>query len=134
MKHPAADLLAQDFGQLQHTNNRGETGLLHMPGFHQTGMSDEQSQHNGTLALALAEGIIETLEQRHGYRVIAKDDLNAKIAAEVAKLAAAPGPTEKIIICSRCRAPLFRLRLDREHVKIDTNTVNAAYAHMQDCR
>lgn len=51
MKHPAAPLLAQDFGRLQHTNDRGETGVLHMPGFLTAGMSEEQiSESLGPMA------------------------------------------------------------------------------------
>lgn len=72
-KHPAAALLAQDLGRLQHTNPRGETGLIHYPGF--PNGADPGAPGAGALAQALTEAIIETLEARHGYVVVHRSEL-----------------------------------------------------------
>lgn len=134
--HPAAPLIAQDFGRLQHTNDRGETGVLHMPGFLTAGMSDEQiSDTIGPLATGLSEAIIETLDQRHGYLVIHRDQLEAtaqRIAGEAMDDQSLDGVP---IHCNRCRAVVIqRLRVS-DFVKIHVPTVLAALqAHAEQCR
>ena len=74
-KHPAAALIAQDLGQLQHTNDRGEVGLIHLPGFRNAGAHPGYAQGAGQLAQAIGEAIIETLDKRHGYEVIHRTQL-----------------------------------------------------------
>lgn len=137
MKHPAAALLAADFGRLQHTNERGETGMLHMPGFMTAGMSDEQAAETlGPLATGLAEAIIETLQDRHGYLVVQRDQLDVTaqgIAATQTEAMAANGVP---IHCNRCRQPVIqRLRMtDPSYIKIHVPTVLAALqAHAETC-
>jgi hypothetical protein len=134
MKHPAAELLAQDLGRLQHTNEHGETGVLSIPGFHTAGMSDEQAAETiGMIGVGLCEAMIETLDVRHGYVVISRDQLDALTAS-------AAGPDQGIdgvpIHCNRCRVPVIqRLRLTNpEFVKINTVAVLAALqAHIETC-
>lgn len=133
MKHPAAPLLAQDFGRLQHTNDRGETGVLHMPGFLTAGMSEDQiAESLGPMATGLSEAIIETLDARHGYLVVHRDQLHAT-AQELA--GDAMDDLDGVTIhCNRCRGVVIqRLRLG-EFVKIHVPTVLAALqAHTQQC-
>lgn len=135
MKHPAAPLLAQDFGRLQHTNDHGETGVLHMPGFNTSGMSEEQiAETLGPLATGLAEAIIETLQTRHGYTVIHRDQLEAtarQIAQEQMDATTGDGIP---IHCNRCREVVIqRLRVS-EFVKIHIPTVLAALqTHADTC-
>ncbi len=133
MKHPAAPLLAPRLGRLQHTNDRGETGYIFMPGFNTSGMSTEQAEAtNGPLAQAICEGVIETLGAL-GYQVIAKEDIKAR-ARELAAQMAAEQATERTIHCNRCRTPLYQLRIDRDFLKIDATTANAVNAHFETCR
>jgi hypothetical protein len=133
--HPAAPLLAQEFGRLQHTNDRGETGVLHMPGFLTSGMSEEQvSETLGPLATGLSEAIIETLDQRHGYLVVHRDKL-ADTARTIAGEAMADQAIDGVPIhCNRCRqAVIQRLRIS-DYCKIHVPTVLAALqAHMENC-
>ena len=103
--HPAAPLLAADFGKLPHTNANGERGLVQLPGFSTSGMSPEQAEATGTIALGLAEAIIEDL-QEHGYPVLSKADIKSRIDAAVA---AAGGPAEpQASVCKDCRQPLLK--------------------------
>jgi len=134
MKHPAAPLLAADFGRLQHTNDHGETGVLHMPGFNATGMSEEQiAESLGPLATGLAEAIIETL-QRHGYSVIHADQLEAtarRIAQEHLDVTAGDGIP---IHCNRCRQVAIKRLAISDWVKIHVPSVLAALqAHLDNC-
>lgn len=131
--HPAAPLLAADLGRLQHTNNRGETGYIYMPGFHRPGASDEENQANGALALGIAEGIIETLSARHRYRVIHEDELEAKVQ-DLADQNTTSQDDSVDVHCNRCRTPLFLLHTARDTVKIDADTIAAAQTHMDICR
>lgn len=136
MKHPAAPLLAQEFGRLQHTNDHGETGVLHMPGFLTSGMSEEQvAETLGPLATGLSEAIIETLDQRHGYLVVHRDEL-ADTARTIAGEAMADQAIDGVPIhCNRCRQVVIqRLRVSG-YVKVHVPTVLAALqAHVEDCR
>lgn len=129
MKHPAAPLLAAELGRLQHTNDRGETGIIAMPGFNTAGMSEEQAAETlGPLATGLSEAIIETLDARHGYIVLHRDELPAEPNA-TADLDGVP------IHCNRCRQVVIqRLRIG-DYVKIHVPTVlTALQAHMEQCR
>jgi hypothetical protein len=130
--HPAAPLLAQDLGHLQHTNARGEVGLVQLPGFMSTaGMSEEQAGEAGLLALAIAEGVIETLEERHGYRVVHKSEIRAqaeKIAAE------RYSGTEVKLHCNRCQKPIVGVDTSSAAPKVHTKTMAAALAaHAEVC-
>ena len=109
MEHPAAPLLAADLGHLQHTNTNGEQGMVHIPGFvSNAGMSADQTSEVGVLAQAIAEAIIETLEQKHGYRVIHESGIKAQIKAGIAEQG---GPTEAPPSkCQKCRKEVFRPR------------------------
>ena len=132
MKHPAAPLIAQDFGRLQHTNDRGETGVLSMPGFTTTGMSAEQAAETvGPLAIGVAEAIIETLDQRYGYIVVQRQELEARTNTVDQGLDGVP------IHCSNCRGVVIqRLRLtDPSYVKINAAEVGAVLIeHAKVCR
>lgn len=135
MKHPAAPLLAADFGRLQHTNDHGETGVLHMPGFNATGMSEEQiAESLGPLATGLAEAIIETLQARHGYSVIHADQLEAtarRIAQERLDATAGDGVP---IHCNRCRQVVIQRLAISDWVKIHVPSVLAALqGHIDTC-
>ena len=134
MKHPAAELLAQDLGRLQHTNDHGETGIVSLPGFHTAGMSDEQTAETiGTIGVGLVEAKIAPLDVRHGYVVISRDQLDALTAASSVDQGIDGVP----IHCNRCRVPVIqRLRLSNpEFVKINTTAVLAALqAHVETCR
>lgn len=131
--HPAALLLAQDLGALPRTNARGEQGLIHIPGFlSTTGTSPEQSAEVGLLAQAIAEGVIEDL-QKHGYQVIAKDELDAKVRA----LAEDKQQTssEMVLHCNRCQRPVLKVDVSATHPKLHISTaVMGLQAHMDQCR
>lgn len=132
VKHPAAPLLAQDFGRLQHTNAKGETGILHMPGFLTIGMSEEQVADTlGPLALGLSEAIIETLDVRHDYVLVRRDELGATTREADMDTGLDGVP----IHCNRCRQVVIqRLRIG-DFVKIHVPTVLAALAaHERDCQ
>jgi hypothetical protein len=133
MKHPAAPLIAQDFGRLQHTNDRGETGVLSMPGFTTTGMTPEQAAETvGPLAIGVAEAIIETLDQRYGYLLVQRQELEARSANTVDQ-----GLDGVPIHCSNCRQVVIqRLRLTNpEFVKINPAEVGAVLIeHAKVCR
>lgn len=113
--HPAAPLLAADLGRLQHTNGKGEPGVVHVPGFVSTaGMAEAQAEEAGMLALAIAEGCIETLEKRHGYRVIHQSEIKAQVQAAVAQKTA---PVEKVPMrCKRCNTELMKLHVGDNRV------------------
>lgn len=105
-----------------------------MPGFLTAGMSEEQINESlGPLATGLSEAIIETLEQRHGYLVIRKDELRQAAKQldgdNMDDLDGVP------IHCNRCRTVVIqRLRLG-DYVKIHVPTVIAALqAHEQNCQ
>lgn len=137
MKHPAAPLLAERFGRLQHTNDRGETGIMHMPGFMAAGMSDEQMAESvGPVATGLAEAIIETLDTL-GYTVASTDELDAQAREVAAQYTVDTGLDGVPIHCHRCRQVVIsRLRLTRpEYIKIDVAAVVADLTkHLAECR
>lgn len=131
--HPAAPLLAADLGRLPHTNKRGEQGIIQIPGFATTaGMSQDQAGEAGLLALAIAEGVLEDLEDRHGYRVIAKTDLDAQLRAARTEQAR---PDELVLYCSRCHNRVLavdtRSDAPKLHVQI---AAQALAAHVEQCR
>jgi len=134
--HPAAPLLAQDFGRLQHTNDRGEVGILHLPGFLTSGMSDEQiAETLGPLATGLSEAMIETLDQRHGYLVIHRDELEATARQIAGEAMESQGVDGVPIHCNRCRTVVIQRLRVTDYVKIHVPTVLAALqAHMDTCR
>lgn len=128
--HPAAPLLAADLGNLPHTNNRGEKGLVHVPGFRTSGMAENQAAENGLLAQAIAEGIIEDLA-KHGYLVVTKAEIQAKVkAAETAQAS-----NELVLHCNRCRQIVLKVDTSspapKLHVKI---AALALTAHAEACR
>jgi len=138
MKHPAADLLAQDLGRLQHTNDRGETGIIALPGFMTAGMSEEQAAETlGPLAVGLCEAMIETLDVRHGYVVVERDEIERR-AAELAAEANGAMSTDGVAIhCNRCRQPVIhRLRMtDPTFVKVHVPTLLGAFReHAENCK
>ena len=128
--HPAAPLLAADFGKLPHTNANGERGLVQLPGFSTSGMSPEQAEATGTIALGLAEAIIEDL-QEHGYPVLSKADIKARIDA-AAK--GTPPPSDISLVCNRCRQPVLGVKgVDQAKIHVGT-AVALLQAHMEACR
>lgn len=128
--HPAAPLLAADFGKLPHTNANGERGLVQLPGFSTSGMSPEQAEATGTIALGLAEAIIEDL-QEHGYPVLSKADIKARIDA-AAK--GTPPPSDISLLCNRCRQPVLGVKgVDQAKIHVGT-AVALLQAHMEACR
>ena len=128
--HPAAPLLAADFGKLPHTNANGERGLVQLPGFSTSGMSPEQAEATGTIALGLAEAIIEDL-QEHGYPVLSTADIKARIDA-AAK--GTPPPSDISLLCNRCRQPVLGVKgVDQAKIHVGT-AVALLQAHMEACR
>ena len=128
--HPAAPLLAADFGKLPHTNANGERGLVQLPGFSTSGMSPEQAEASGTIALGLAEAIIEDL-QEHGYPVLSTADIKARIDA-AAK--GTPPPSDISLLCNRCRQPVLGVKgVDQAKIHVGT-AVALLQAHMEACR
>ena len=128
--HPAAPLLAADFGKLPHTNANGERGLVQLPGFSTSGMSPEQAEATGTIALGLAEAIIEDL-QEHGYPVLSTADIKARIDA-AAK--GTPPPSDISLVCNRCRQPVLGVKgVDQAKIHVGT-AVALLQAHMEACR
>ncbi|MGB3484006.1 MAG: hypothetical protein WBB07_17545 [Mycobacterium sp.] len=129
--HPAAPLLAADLGRLQHTNNRGEVGMVHLPGFVSTaGMSEEQAGESGMLAQAISEAVIETLEQRYKYRVIHESDIKAQVKAAVAEQAA---PVEKVPLrCKRCNTALMNVYVGDNRVDAKV-FVGVLQQHLEVC-
>jgi len=129
--HPAAPLLAADLGRLPHTNNRGEQGLIHVPGFlTNTGMAHEQAAEAGLLAQAIAEGVIEDLG-KHGYLVIAKTELDAKVRAIAA---AKQAGDELTLLCNRCQRPVVKVNTSGQ-AKVHVKTMAAGLAaHAEICR
>lgn len=133
MKHPAAPLLAPKLGRLRHTNDRGETNWLPLPGFLTAGMAPEQAESTNLLGQAICEALIETLDVDCGYVVISHDELEAK-AQEMAE-----GDDEPVkgvtVHCNRCRAELFDLRLASEFVKANPQTlIDVLVAHQAVCQ
>ena len=127
--HPAAPLLAKDLGRMQHTNNRGETNLVCLPGFGTAGMTEPEADQAGTFGLAIAEAMIETLG-RHNYQVIAKSELNARVQA----LAAEKQADEVTLQCNRCRQPVVRAST-AGNARVDVKTMaQGLQAHMEMCR
>lgn len=130
MPHPAAPLLAADFGHLRHTNNHGETGLIHMPGYMTAGMNPEQAETVGALAETHAEAIIETL-QYHGYQVLSKDQLDAHTAAHTAQ----DTQTEVTLHCQRCRRPIIKVNTTATTPTVRVTTLTEGLqAHTKVCR
>lgn len=128
--HPAAPLLAADFGKLPHTNANGERGLVQLPGFSTSGMSPEQAEATGTIALGLAEAIIEDL-QEHGYPVLSKADIKARIDAAAQ---GTPPPSDISLLCNRCRQPVLGVKgVDQAKIHVGT-AVALLQAHMEACR
>lgn len=128
--HPAAPLLAADFGKLPHTNANGERGLVQLPGFSTSGMSPEQAEATGTIALGLAEAIIEDL-QEHGYPVLSTADIKARIDA-AAK--GTPPPSDISLVCNRCRQSVLGVKgVDQAKIHVGT-AVALLQAHMEACR
>ena len=133
MEHPAAPLLAQDLGHLQHTNAHGERGLVCVPGFaSNAGMAPEQAEAVGSLALAIAEAAIETLEDKHGYRVIHRTELRAQAEA----IAAEKRPSDELtLVCSKCRRPVIKVNTANAQPKVHVGTLVADLAaHEEACR
>lgn len=130
--HPAALLLAQDLGRLPRTNARGELGMIHIPGFlSTTGTSPEQTEEVGLLAQAIAEGVIEDLE-KHGYQVIAKTELDAKVRALAADRQTAG---ELVLHCNRCQRPVLKVDVAADYPKLHISTaIMGLQAHMDQCR
>jgi hypothetical protein len=128
--HPAAPLLAADLGRLPHTNNRGEQGLIHIPGFLSTaGTSPEQAEEVGLLAQAIAEGIIEDLT-KHGFLVIAKTEVDAKV-----KAMASEKTGELVLHCNRCQRPVLKVDVSAQYPKLHLRTAVAGLqAHMEACK
>lgn len=87
MNTAAVALLANSFPKgLPHTGPKGELGVLSMPGFNTTGMSDEQAaEYVGTAANMLAESIITALESQF--------DILPKHETAQLRAAAAEAPT-----------------------------------------
>ncbi|MGQ9348934.1 hypothetical protein [Mycolicibacterium gilvum] len=110
--------LATHLGKLQHTNNNGELGLICVPGFSTAGMSDEQANATGTLALALSEAVIETLEKQCGYRVVAESEYKRLL-----KNAQPAAPPEDVTLqCNRCHQDVLKVSTrGRVDVKLLTN-------------
>lgn len=131
MEHPAAPLLAADLGRLPHTNKHGERNVVHVPGFMSTaGANPEFAEHAGTLALAVAEAVIEDLGQ-HGFEVIHKSDIQARVA-EIAT-----EDTREVlpVVCKRCRQRVHGLDETGNEALVDIPVLLALYeAHMQGCR
>ncbi len=128
--HPAAPLLAADFGKLPHTNANGERGLVQLPGFSTSGMSPEQAEATGTIALGLAEAIIEDL-QEHGYPVLSKADIKARIDAAAQ---GTPPPSDISLLCNRCRQPVLGVKgVDQAKIHVGT-AVALLQAHIEACR
>lgn len=127
-EHPAAPLLARDLGRLQHTNARGEVGIVTLPGFATAaGMSDDQAEQTGALALAIAEGIIETLDQRHGWELVTKAELKTLRRRATQSTGPAEAP---ISTCKRCGQPILQ-----PGPTIDVATmVRVGMAHLEVCR
>jgi len=132
MPHPAAPLLAADLGRLERTNSKGERGWVQLPGFMSTaGMGDEQAAQHGLLALAVSEAILETLESKHGYQVLSKDQIAAKINAATTALTAPPEKTT--LRCKRCNGAVLNVRVDDN--RVDVGLLSAALgAHAEVCR
>lgn len=131
-EHPAAPGLAARLGALPHTNNRGERGLVHIPGFlTTTGTSPEMLEQNGTLGLAIAEATIEALGE-NGWRVIADDELEAharELAAEKA-----PDTDARSVKCNRCLGVVFNLNIAAGDPVIDIRMIGLAVdAHQAVC-
>ena len=131
--HPAAPLLAADLGHLPHTNKRGEKGIIQIPGFATTaGMSEGQAGEAGLLALAIAEGVIEDLEERHGYRVIAKADLDAQLQAARTEQGK---PDELVLRCNKCQQPVLKVDVRADQPKLHVSiAAQALSAHVGQCR
>lgn len=134
-EHPAAPLLAQDLGRLQHTNNRGEAGMVHIPGFATSaGMSEEQAGETGLLAQAISEAIIETLERKHDYRVIHESEIQAQAEALATGKHAGDLTDEVVLHCNRCRQPVVKVNAAGEP-RVHVATMAAGLqAHVEKCR
>ena len=128
MEHPAAPLLAKDLGRLPHTNANGELGYIQLPGFSTTGMGEEQSQATGTLALAVAEAAIESLDT-HGYAVTPKTELTN--LRKAAKPAQAPESIE--LTCHRCRRPIAKVNTTGQ-AKVNVKLLAAGLEAHRGCR
>ncbi len=129
-EHPAAPLLAADFGRLPHTNKLGEKGFVQLPGFGTAGMSKEQADATGAAGLAIAEAIIEDL-QEHGYPVLSKADIKARIDAAAE---GTPAPSDISLLCNRCRQPVLGVKgIDQAKVHVAT-AVALLQAHLEACR
>lgn len=130
--HPAAPLLAADLGRLPHTNARGEQGLIHIPGFlSNAGTSPEQAAEAGLLAQGIAEAVIEDLG-KHGYQVIHKSEINAKVKAMAVET---QNSTELVLHCNRCRRPVLKVDVSAANPKLHLPiTIAGMQAHMEQCR
>lgn len=129
-EHPAAPLLAADFGRLPHTNKLGEKGFVQLPGFGTAGMSKDQADATGAAGLAIAEAIIEDL-QDHGYPVLSKADIKARIDAAAQ---GTPPPSDISLLCNRCRHPVLGVKgVDQAKIHVGT-AVALLQAHMEACR
>ena len=132
MSHPAAPLLAEDLHRLQHTNKRGEVGMISLPGFNTVGMSEEQiAEQAGPLALGISEAIIETLT-KHGYPPTHKTDIKARIDAAIAA-ATSEGPSTIELLCNRCQRPVVRAKTSPAKVSVRT-MVDDLSAHLETCQ
>lgn len=129
MEHPAATLLAPHLGRLQHTNANGEVGTVCLPGFANAGMSEEQQQTTGLLALAIAEAAIETLEKVCHYRVVPESEFKGLL-----KKAQTATPADDIeLTCNRCRRPV--VKINAAGGKVDVALLAAGLAaHKAGCR
>jgi len=128
---PAA-LIAGKFGNLQHTNKRGEVNYLYMPGFKDAGMSTEQSESTGLIATGLAEALLETLDTQFDYVTVHRSQVAESVEDE-----AESDPDDDVadIHCDRCRQVFTRLDLSGADVVINVSQLAALIeAHREVCR
>jgi hypothetical protein len=130
--HPAAPLLAADLGHLPHTNKAGQRGIIQLPGFmSNAGMSDEQAQQVGTLALAIAEAIIEDLTQ-HGYPPTHETTITSRIQNVINQR---ENPADITLHCNRCHRPVIEASTNTPtpHIHV-ANTINGLTKHTENCQ